>query len=176
MRLIYKPFGLLLGILAGLLGKRVFDFAWTKIDDEDPPKATTRERHGRRCSPRRPCRASSSRSPPVVDRYGARRGRPRLWREGDRGRWPGGHVPLRVCPGETRAVGVGRLVFGTLASQNIASISAAYFTAIGAPLELQRRGQLVAAGLLVRQDREALDLLGAREAALRLDRGAAIAA
>ncbi len=41
MKLIYKPFGIILGILAGLLGKRLFNFAWTKIDDEDPPKATT---------------------------------------------------------------------------------------------------------------------------------------
>jgi hypothetical protein len=41
MGVIYKPFGLLLGIFAGLLGKRVFNFVWTKIDDEDPPKATT---------------------------------------------------------------------------------------------------------------------------------------
>ena len=43
MGLIYKPFGIVLGILAGLLGKKLFDFAWTKIDDEEPPKATTRE-------------------------------------------------------------------------------------------------------------------------------------
>jgi hypothetical protein len=43
MGLIYKPFGIILGILAGLLGKKVFDFAWTKIDDEEPPKATTQE-------------------------------------------------------------------------------------------------------------------------------------
>jgi Protein of unknown function (DUF4235) len=43
MALIYKPIGLLLGILAGLLGKRVFDFAWQKIDDEDPPKGTTEQ-------------------------------------------------------------------------------------------------------------------------------------
>jgi len=43
MGLIYKPFGIALGILAGLLGKRIFDFVWTKIDDEDPPKATTEE-------------------------------------------------------------------------------------------------------------------------------------
>lgn len=43
MKLIYKPFGILLGILAALLGKRMFNFAWEKIDDEDPPKATTRE-------------------------------------------------------------------------------------------------------------------------------------
>ena len=43
MGLIYKPFGIVLGILAGLLGKRLFNFAWEKIDDEDPPKATTEE-------------------------------------------------------------------------------------------------------------------------------------
>ena len=43
MGLIYKPFGIVLGILAGLLGKRLFNFAWTKIDDEDPPKGTTEQ-------------------------------------------------------------------------------------------------------------------------------------
>ena len=43
MGLIYKPFGILLGLLGGLLGKRVFDFVWTKVDDEEPPEATTRE-------------------------------------------------------------------------------------------------------------------------------------
>ena len=43
MKLIYKPFGIILGILGGLLGKRLFDFIWTKIDDEEPPEATTQE-------------------------------------------------------------------------------------------------------------------------------------
>ena len=37
MGLIYKPFGIVLGIVAALLGKRVFNFAWEKIDDQDPP-------------------------------------------------------------------------------------------------------------------------------------------
>ena len=41
MKVIYRPIGLLLGVLAGLAGKRIFDFAWTKIDEEDPPKGTT---------------------------------------------------------------------------------------------------------------------------------------
>jgi len=41
MKLIYKPFGIILGILGGLVGKRIFNFVWTKIDDQDPPKATT---------------------------------------------------------------------------------------------------------------------------------------
>ena len=43
MKVIYRPIGLILGILAGLVGKRIFDFAWTKIDDEDTPKGTTQQ-------------------------------------------------------------------------------------------------------------------------------------
>jgi Protein of unknown function (DUF4235) len=43
MGLIYKPVGILLGIVAALLGKRVFNFAWTKIDDQEPPEATTEQ-------------------------------------------------------------------------------------------------------------------------------------
>jgi hypothetical protein len=43
MKFIYKPIGIFLGILAGLVGKRLFNFAWTKIDDTEPPKATTEQ-------------------------------------------------------------------------------------------------------------------------------------
>ena len=43
MGVIYKPIGVVLGILAGLVGKRIFDFAWTKLDDEEPPEPTTKE-------------------------------------------------------------------------------------------------------------------------------------
>lgn len=43
MRLIYKPIGIVLGIVAGLLGKRLFDFVWEKVDDQEPPKATTQQ-------------------------------------------------------------------------------------------------------------------------------------
>jgi Protein of unknown function (DUF4235) len=41
MSLIYKPFGFILGIVAGLLGRRIFDYTWGKFDDEEPPKGTT---------------------------------------------------------------------------------------------------------------------------------------
>jgi hypothetical protein len=41
VKLIYKPFGFILGILAGLLGRRLFDYTWEKIDDSEPPKGTT---------------------------------------------------------------------------------------------------------------------------------------
>jgi hypothetical protein len=41
MKVIYKPIGLVMGIISALLAKRIFNFAWTKIDEEDPPKGTT---------------------------------------------------------------------------------------------------------------------------------------
>ena len=43
MKLLYKPFGIIFGILGGLAGKRLFEYVWTKIDDEEPPEATTEE-------------------------------------------------------------------------------------------------------------------------------------
>src|SRR4051794_41984962 len=42
MKLIYKPFGIVLGLLAGFLGKKVFEQVWGMIDDREPPKATTK--------------------------------------------------------------------------------------------------------------------------------------
>ena len=41
MKVIYKPIGLILGILSGVVSKKIFDLVWKKIDDEDPPKGTT---------------------------------------------------------------------------------------------------------------------------------------
>jgi hypothetical protein len=43
MGLIYKPFGFVLGVVGGLLGKQLFDYVWTRIDDQEPPEATTRD-------------------------------------------------------------------------------------------------------------------------------------
>jgi hypothetical protein len=43
MKLLYKPFGFALGIVAALIGKNVFERVWTKIDDQQPPEATTKE-------------------------------------------------------------------------------------------------------------------------------------
>ena len=43
MKLLYKPFGFIAGIIAGLVGRRLFDYAWEKIDDEEPPKGTTEQ-------------------------------------------------------------------------------------------------------------------------------------
>ena len=43
MKAIYKPIGLIMGIVSALVSKRIFNFLWTKIDDEDPPKGTTQD-------------------------------------------------------------------------------------------------------------------------------------
>lgn len=43
MKLLYKPFGIALGVIAGILGRKAFDRVWALIDDEQPPNATTEE-------------------------------------------------------------------------------------------------------------------------------------
>jgi len=42
MKLLYKPFGIVLGIAAGLLSKKLFDALWGIFDEQEPPKATTK--------------------------------------------------------------------------------------------------------------------------------------
>ncbi|HSD78043.1 MAG TPA: DUF4235 domain-containing protein [Solirubrobacteraceae bacterium] len=42
-KLIYKPFGIVVAILAGVLSKKVFEAVWGMIDEEEPPKPTTQE-------------------------------------------------------------------------------------------------------------------------------------
>jgi len=39
--IMYKPFGIIAGILAGLVSKRVFKAIWGKIDEEEAPKPNT---------------------------------------------------------------------------------------------------------------------------------------
>jgi Protein of unknown function (DUF4235) len=43
MRLLYRPIGIVLGLMAGFLSKSVFNFIWSKIDDEEAPKPTIRD-------------------------------------------------------------------------------------------------------------------------------------
>ena len=50
LKLLYKPFGIVMGIVAGLLSKRVFDRVWGLIDERRPPKPTTTSApRGARC-------------------------------------------------------------------------------------------------------------------------------
>ena len=43
MKLIFAPFGIVLGLIAGLLGKKVFEQVWGLVDEEEPPKPEHRE-------------------------------------------------------------------------------------------------------------------------------------
>jgi len=43
MKLIFTPFSIVLGLIAGLLGKKVFEQIWGLIDDVEPPKPEHRE-------------------------------------------------------------------------------------------------------------------------------------
>jgi hypothetical protein len=45
MKFLYKPFGIVLGILAGLLSQKLFNAVWGIFDKEEPPKPTTEEAH-----------------------------------------------------------------------------------------------------------------------------------
>jgi hypothetical protein len=43
MKLLYKPFGIIFGIIAGILSQKVFNAVWGIFDKEEPPKPTTQE-------------------------------------------------------------------------------------------------------------------------------------
>lgn len=41
MTLIYKPFAVVLALVAAFLSKKIFDQVWGLIDEEEPPKPNT---------------------------------------------------------------------------------------------------------------------------------------
>lgn len=43
MKLIYKPFGIVFGLLSGLVASKIFNAVWGVFDKEEPPKPTTRD-------------------------------------------------------------------------------------------------------------------------------------
>ena len=43
VKLLYKPVGIVLGLIAGFISRKLFDRVWALIDREEPPKATTRD-------------------------------------------------------------------------------------------------------------------------------------
>jgi hypothetical protein len=43
MSLVFKPVGIIVGLLAGIVGKKVFVLIWSVIDDEDAPEPKHRE-------------------------------------------------------------------------------------------------------------------------------------
>ncbi|MGN6170797.1 MAG: DUF4235 domain-containing protein [Solirubrobacteraceae bacterium] len=43
MKVLYKPFAVIAGIVGAKLGERMFRVVWAKVDSGDPPKPTLRE-------------------------------------------------------------------------------------------------------------------------------------
>src|SRR3954465_8547556 len=43
MKLCFAPISIVLGLIAGLVGKKVFEQVWGLVDDEEPPTAEHRE-------------------------------------------------------------------------------------------------------------------------------------
>ena len=72
MKLIYRPIGLMLGILSGLIAKKIFDFVWTKFDEEEPPEPTTQQAPWAKVLAAAALQGVIFRSTRVlIDRYGA---------------------------------------------------------------------------------------------------------
>ena len=43
MKVAFTPLSIVLGLVAGLIGKKIFEQAWGLIDDQEPPDAKHRE-------------------------------------------------------------------------------------------------------------------------------------
>jgi hypothetical protein len=42
-KILFIPFSLAGSLMAGMLGKKIFDFIWARFDDEEPPEAEHRD-------------------------------------------------------------------------------------------------------------------------------------
>jgi hypothetical protein len=43
MKFLFAPFSIIAGLLAGFLGKKLFEQVWALIDDEEPPESEHRD-------------------------------------------------------------------------------------------------------------------------------------
>lgn len=41
MKILYKPFGIIAGLIGARLAAAIFKAVWARIDEQEPPKATT---------------------------------------------------------------------------------------------------------------------------------------
>jgi hypothetical protein len=88
MKLLYKPFGIVAGIVAGLLARRIFTAIWGAIDDQEPPEAKTEHASWTRVAIAAALQgATFSVTRALVDRAGARGFQHLL------GVWPGERAP-----------------------------------------------------------------------------------
>lgn len=43
MKILYKPFGIIAGLISARIAAAIFKALWSKIDEQEPPKPTTAE-------------------------------------------------------------------------------------------------------------------------------------
>lgn len=88
MKIAFLPFGVLSGILAGIVAKRSFDLVWGLIDEEEPPRPKYREISVRKLVAALVIEGALFRLVRGLIDHGTRRGFARLT-----GSWPGEERP-----------------------------------------------------------------------------------
>ena len=84
MKILYKPFALIMGLIGAKLGQSVFKSVWMQLDDSEPPKPTTAEASAGKVVGAAALEAATIAGvAAIVDRYGAR-----VWQYLT-GVWPG---------------------------------------------------------------------------------------
>lgn len=89
MSLVFKPVGILSGLLAGIIGKKVFTILWGVIDDQDPPEPKYRRVHLGKLAAALVLEGAIFRLIRGLAEHGARHGFATL----SGGEWPGEETP-----------------------------------------------------------------------------------
>jgi hypothetical protein len=91
MKLVFIPVSILGGLLAGLIGQKVFDAIWGKVDEEEPPHPDQREVSLGKLAAALLIEGAIFRLVKGLFDHAARRGFARVT-----GEWPGEEAPERV--------------------------------------------------------------------------------
>jgi hypothetical protein len=90
MKILFLPVSILGGILAGLIGKKLFERLWGLVDDQEPPEAEHRDIHYAKLAVALMLEGAIFRVVRGLFDHAARRGFERLT-----GSWPGEEAPER---------------------------------------------------------------------------------
>lgn len=88
-RVLFVPFSVAGGLLAGLAGKKVFDLIWAMIDDQEPPQPEHRETSWPKLIAALALQGAIFRAAKGVADHGARR----AFARSTGGSWPGEEEP-----------------------------------------------------------------------------------
>ncbi len=88
MKLLFIPIGVVTGLVAGFLGKKLFDGVWGLVDDEEPPEAEHREIHFGKMVLANALQGAIFRGARAAADHGARQAFARVT-----GSWPGEEAP-----------------------------------------------------------------------------------